>query len=77
MPKEKLEFWWHNPVDVVKELISQPEFAKTMHFAPERVYGDQECQKRVIGKMWSADWWWETQVCPVNLLYPRLPRARL
>lgn len=74
---EKLECWRRNPVDVVKELISRPEFAKTMRFAPERVYGDQACQKRVIGEMWTADWWWETQVCPVILPYPSLPRAKL
>lgn len=62
MPAEKLEFWRRNPVDVTKELISRPEFAKMMRFAPERVYGDHECQKRLYDEMSSMDWWWETQV---------------
>lgn len=62
MPAEKLECWRRNPVDVVTELISRPEFAKTMHYAPERVYRDSDCNNRVYDEMWTGDWWWDIQV---------------
>lgn len=33
-----------------------------MEFAPERVFIDEERSNRVINELWTADWWWETQV---------------
>ncbi|KAJ7212605.1 hypothetical protein GGX14DRAFT_393506 [Mycena pura] len=61
---EDLELWIRNPVECIEELMSNPTFAKSMAYGPERVYSskipDKKC--RIIDETWTADWWWETQL---------------
>lgn len=59
---EVVELWSRNPVECVRELIGNPAFRDMMAYAPERVYLDEEGKERVIDEMWTADWWWRTQV---------------
>ena len=59
---EKLEVWRRDPVECIRELIGNPAYREAMAYAPERVYLDQEGKERCIDEMWTADWWWETQV---------------
>ena len=33
-----------------------------LQYAPERAYTDREGTNRVYDEMWTADWWWDTQV---------------
>ena len=60
--KEDLELWKQDPVECVKELISNPAFKEYMSYVPEQVYADEKGENRMYDKMWTADWWWETQV---------------
>ena len=62
MPAEKLELWRRNPVECVRELLRNPALKNYMKYAPERVYEDDEGNSRVLDEMWTANWWWDTQV---------------
>jgi hypothetical protein len=62
LPAEKLELWRRNPVDCVKELLGNPALKNHMKYAPERVYEDMEGKTRIFDEMWTANWWWDTQV---------------
>ncbi|KAJ7155306.1 hypothetical protein C8R46DRAFT_1296802, partial [Mycena filopes] len=61
---EELELWMRDPVECIKELMSNPAFKDHMAYAPERVYstaeGDEE--SRIFDEMWTANWWWKIQV---------------
>ena len=61
---EEVELWHRDPIDCVRELISNPLFRDSMRYAPERVWfaGRRRVRKRVYGEMWTGDWWWKTQV---------------
>lgn len=59
---EKPEVWRRDPVECIRDLIGNPLFRDAMAYAPERVYLDAERKQRRIDDMWTADWWWETQV---------------
>jgi hypothetical protein len=61
---EDLELWMRNPVECIKELISNPAFREHMAYAPERVYGakDGREESRIFDEMWTAEWWWKLQV---------------
>jgi hypothetical protein len=59
---EELELWMRDPVECVKELVGNPAFKKLMSFVPERVYADENGMNRIYDEMWTADWWWKTQV---------------
>ncbi|EDQ98193.1 uncharacterized protein LACBIDRAFT_309337 [Laccaria bicolor S238N-H82] len=50
-----------NPVDCVKELMSNLAFKVVLKYAPEHVYCDKEGKIHVYDKMWTGDWWWDTQ----------------
>ena len=71
---EEVELWARDPVECVRELIGNPLFRENIRYAPERVWvaGRRRTQRRVYGEMWSADWWWKTQVSAkrLNFLYP-------
>ncbi|KAJ7715290.1 hypothetical protein B0H14DRAFT_3118920 [Mycena olivaceomarginata] len=60
---EDLELWMCNPVECIKELISNPAFREHMAYAPERVYGakDSREESRIFDEMWTAEWWWKLQ----------------
>ncbi|KAJ6527697.1 hypothetical protein B0H19DRAFT_1214648 [Mycena capillaripes] len=60
---EELELWMRNPVDCIKELMSNPAFRNHMAYAPERVYGRKDGREdsRIFDEMWTAEWWWNLQ----------------
>ncbi|KAF7971991.1 hypothetical protein HWV62_19343 [Athelia sp. TMB] len=58
---EKLELWYRDPIDVVRELMGNPVFRDVMHYSPEQVYRDKDCEERVVNEMWTGHWWWEMQ----------------
>ncbi|OCH85606.1 hypothetical protein OBBRIDRAFT_739626, partial [Obba rivulosa] len=58
---ETLELWKRDPVEVIRELIGNPDFREHIKYAPEHLYSDPEGQHRLYENMWSADWWWKTQ----------------
>ncbi|KAJ7844284.1 hypothetical protein B0H13DRAFT_2411826 [Mycena leptocephala] len=60
---EELELWMRNPVECIKELMSNPAFREHMAYAPERVYGTKEGREdsRIFDEMWTAEWWWGLQ----------------
>lgn len=59
---ETLEVWYRDPVKCAQELIGNPMFRNHLAYAPERVYCDSQGVERHIDEMYTADWWWETQV---------------
>ncbi len=59
---EDLELWWHDPVEVIKDLMGNPVFCEVMKYAPEKLFEDCEEKSHVINEIWTADWWWELQV---------------
>lgn len=62
---EDLELWKRNPVDCVKELIGNPAFRSLISYVPQRAYADKAGTDRIFDEMWTADWWWDTQVSNV------------
>ncbi|KAJ6537137.1 hypothetical protein B0H19DRAFT_1213719 [Mycena capillaripes] len=63
MMSEDLELWMRDPVECIKELMSNPAFRAHMAYAPERVYGTKEGheESRIFDEMWTAEWWWKLQ----------------
>ncbi|KAG0708022.1 hypothetical protein DFH29DRAFT_979602 [Suillus ampliporus] len=61
MMTEEVKLWAHDPVECIKDLISNPLFRDWMVYAPEQVYQDSAGTQRVIDNMWTADWWWQKQ----------------
>ncbi|KAJ7868958.1 hypothetical protein B0H14DRAFT_3107217 [Mycena olivaceomarginata] len=66
---EELELWKRDPVECIKELMSNPAFKDHMAYkfdAPEKVYSNPEGeeQSQVVDEMWTASWWWKIQVHP-------------
>ncbi|KAJ7048192.1 Zn-finger domain-containing protein [Mycena amicta] len=60
---EDLELWIRDPVECIKELMSNPTFESSMVYAPEHVYSTVEPNKehQILDEMWTGDWWWQTQ----------------
>ena len=59
---EELELWLRDPVVCVQELLGNPAFRNELAYAPKKVYTDPQVQTHQYDKMWTGDWWWETQV---------------
>ena len=49
-------------MECVRELSGNPTFKYHMKYRPEQVYEDNEMKSRVFDRVWTADWWWDTQV---------------
>ncbi|OBZ73416.1 hypothetical protein A0H81_07111, partial [Grifola frondosa] len=58
----EVELWKHDPIECVRELIGNPVFKDLMHYVPEKQYSDRDGEERIYDEMWTADWWWDTQV---------------
>ena len=61
--KERLELWRRDPVECIRELISNPAFNDCIAFEPQRLFEDPFCEKPLISEMWTAEWWETVQVC--------------
>jgi hypothetical protein len=62
LPPEKLELWRRDPVECIMELLGNSAFKNHIKCAPEWKYKDAEGKIHVFDEMWTADWWWDTQV---------------
>lgn len=60
--QESLELWRRDPVQCILELIGNPTFDGDIAYGPERVFTDEDATIRRYDEMWTADWWWNTQV---------------
>ncbi|KAJ6625726.1 hypothetical protein B0H10DRAFT_2174006 [Mycena sp. CBHHK59/15] len=60
---EDMELWIRDPVECIKELMSNPAFKNHMAYAPERVYSRRDGREssRIFDEMWTANWWWKIQ----------------
>ena len=58
----RFELWKRNPVDCIKELLSDPQFKEHLCYAPERLYEDAMGEKPIFSEMWSGEWWEKLQV---------------
>jgi Plavaka transposase len=65
--EESVEVWRRDPVECVKELMGNPAFKDYMAYTPEHAYLDEGGKVRIYDKMWTADWWWNTQVSVFNI----------
>ncbi|KAG8948908.1 hypothetical protein FRC03_000539 [Tulasnella sp. 419] len=57
---EELELWWRDPLEVIKEMLSNVMLANEMHYKPVRV-SDASGSERFYDEMWTATWWWDIQ----------------
>ena len=55
MPPERLELWWRDPVECIKELMGNPIFKKSLEYTPQRHYLDAEGKNQVFDEMWTGD----------------------
>jgi len=62
----KVDFYYQDPVSLVKEIIGNPAFNMpgVMAYEPFEVWveGENEEQYREYSEAWTSDWWNEVQV---------------
>ncbi|KAH7905500.1 Zn-finger domain-containing protein [Hygrophoropsis aurantiaca] len=61
MQTTELKLWRRDAVECIEELIGNPAFKDRIAYAPERVFKDEGGTNRIYDKMWTCDWWWDTQ----------------
>jgi len=66
-PPCEIEFYYRNPVELVKEIIGNPTFNQpdAMAYEPVEIWveGKNGEKVREYSEAWTADWWNEMQVC--------------
>ena len=63
---QAFEVYFRDILDCIRALYGNPEFSKTLVFAPERHYLDSAKTKQAYHEMHTGEWWWEKQVNPVG-----------
>ncbi|KAF8877773.1 hypothetical protein BD779DRAFT_1677121 [Infundibulicybe gibba] len=58
---EEMELWYRDPVECIKELLSNPAFKDSISYVPERIYTSSDGDDQIYDEMWTGDWWWDTQ----------------
>ncbi|KAG8773834.1 hypothetical protein FRC12_002290 [Ceratobasidium sp. 428] len=59
---EREEILYKRPVvDVIRDLLGNPAFARFMRYAPEKHWTSRARKSRVYGEMWTGKWWWRRQ----------------
>ncbi|KAG8969649.1 hypothetical protein FRC03_001521 [Tulasnella sp. 419] len=58
--EEELELWFRNPLDVIREIMSNAALAKDMTYKPVKVFNASRSEK-YYKEMWTAEWWWLIQ----------------
>ena len=55
-----VEFWYRDPITIIRFLLQQRTFIGDLVYAPIREYNT--AGERIFTEMHTGDWWWETQV---------------
>ncbi|KAI0683185.1 hypothetical protein BC835DRAFT_1296710 [Cytidiella melzeri] len=55
---EVFELWKRDPIECIRELLSNPMFREHLQYAPERRYEDEWLKMPILSEMWSGAWWW-------------------
>jgi hypothetical protein len=63
---EEVELWLRDPLECIQHLVGNPAFKESISYVPERVYTDSIQESHRYDEMWTADWWWDVQVCTDN-----------
>ncbi|PBK90600.1 hypothetical protein ARMGADRAFT_1032586 [Armillaria gallica] len=53
---QTIELWKHDPVACIKELMQDPQFAKHMCYAPEKMYTDEGMKHQAFDEMATGKW---------------------
>lgn len=75
---EELEMWVRDPVECVQQLLGNPAFRDDLQYRPRRIR-KRSSKKRVFSEAWTADWWWNTQVCNhvlIRVIYSLAARSK-
>lgn len=56
---EKLEVWYRDPVELVKELLGNPAFSHNTVYKPTKVFEDINKTTQRYHVIWTRDWWWD------------------
>ena len=59
---EEFELWKRDPVECIRELISNPAFISCTKYAPEELFADVFGEDPIYSEMWTAEWWRAIQV---------------
>jgi hypothetical protein len=54
------EFWYRDPITIVKFLLQQRTFVDELVYAPVKVF--DAAGQQVFTEMHTGNWWWSTQV---------------
>ncbi|THG93120.1 hypothetical protein EW145_g8467 [Phellinidium pouzarii] len=57
--------WRRDAIEIIQELIGNPTFRNDIAYFPERAYTDAQGTCRIYDELWTADWWWDKQVCTI------------
>ncbi len=68
---QTIELWKRDPVACIKELMQDPQFAKHMCYAPEKMYTNEGMKHQTFDEMATGKWWWAMQAC-IPCLYDLL-----
>ncbi|KAL0062695.1 hypothetical protein AAF712_010390 [Marasmius tenuissimus] len=58
---ERMELWYRDPIECVRELLGNPMFREVTKYSPERLFEDREGLNQTINEMWTGSWWWDRQ----------------
>ncbi|KAF9064664.1 hypothetical protein BDP27DRAFT_1230135, partial [Rhodocollybia butyracea] len=77
---ETLELWHQDPLDCVAEILGNPLFENHQTYCPQHVFQQQQQDgspfNQEYNEMWTADWWWETQVNFQDMMWRLLKLTR-
>ena len=61
----EFDLWKKDVLDVIKELVSNPEFKDCFCTLPCEIYTDGEKKVQIYNEMWTGEWWSEAVVSQV------------
>ena len=59
---KELHLYYRNILELIQELLENPDFKDQMHYSPSKMYTDNSKSERIYSEMWSGNWWHETLV---------------
>jgi hypothetical protein len=74
----EMELWMKDTMEALQYILGDPRLASEMKWSPEKLYNSEN--HRVYSELWTADWWWRTQVCVsafCNLIIIRSPLKQM
>ena len=68
-PEDQYTIRYRDPIKAIESLFQDPNNAKHLVYALQKIYADETKENRIFNEMWTGQWWHVLQVNSTDIFF--------